>query len=84
MLGKMVSKVLKTNRTTVGKVLFAVFETIFLDKISTFEKVDRFVGSTDPVLTEVLSSSMIYDLLSTVSEFPTEWLILNSCFGSAL
>ncbi|XP_074672203.1 E3 ubiquitin-protein ligase rnf213-alpha-like isoform X1 [Strix aluco] len=64
MLGKMVSKVLKTERSTGGKVLSAVVEKIFSDKMSTLEKVDSFVDSTGPVLAEVLSSSVICDLLS--------------------
>jgi len=84
MLGKMISKVLKTDRSTVGKVLSAVVEKIFSDKMSILEKADSFVESTGPVLAEVLSSSVIYDLLSAISEFPTEWLFLNSCFGSKL
>ncbi|XP_074426105.1 E3 ubiquitin-protein ligase rnf213-alpha-like isoform X2 [Larus michahellis] len=63
MLGEMVSKLLKTNRSTARKVLSAVVEKIFSDKMSTLEKVDRFVDSTGPVLTELLSSSVIYDLL---------------------
>ncbi|KAM6093566.1 E3 ubiquitin-protein ligase rnf213-alpha-like [Chlamydotis macqueenii] len=68
MLGKIVSKVLKTNRSTAGKVLSAVVEKIFSNKRSRLEKVDRFVHSTDPVLAEVLSSSVIYDVLSAIKE----------------
>ncbi|XP_009952271.1 PREDICTED: E3 ubiquitin-protein ligase RNF213-like [Leptosomus discolor] len=64
-VGKMVSKVLKTNRSTVGKVLSAVIEKIFSDNMNMLEKGDRFVDSTGPILTEVLSSSVVYDLLST-------------------
>ncbi|XP_074996114.1 E3 ubiquitin-protein ligase rnf213-alpha-like isoform X2 [Calonectris borealis] len=67
MLGNMVSKVLKTDRSTAGKMLSAVVEKIYSDKISTLEKVDRFVDSTGPVLVEVLSSSVVYDLLSTIT-----------------
>ncbi|XP_029898687.1 E3 ubiquitin-protein ligase rnf213-alpha-like isoform X1 [Aquila chrysaetos chrysaetos] len=67
-LGKMVSKVLKTDRSTVGKVLSAVVEKIFSDKMRPLEEVDRFVDSTGPVLTEVLSSSVTYDLFSAVKK----------------
>ncbi|XP_074938739.1 E3 ubiquitin-protein ligase rnf213-alpha-like isoform X2 [Phalacrocorax aristotelis] len=68
MLGEMVFRLLKTDRSTVGKVLSAVVEKIFSDKMSMLENVDRFVDNTGPVLEEVLSSSVIYDLLSSVKE----------------
>ncbi|XP_026713188.1 E3 ubiquitin-protein ligase rnf213-alpha-like [Athene cunicularia] len=77
MLGKMVSKVLKTERSTGGKVLSAVVEKIFSDKMSTLEKVNRFVDTTGPVLEEVLSSSVICDLLFT---YPT----VSSCIATVL
>ncbi|KAM6211439.1 E3 ubiquitin-protein ligase rnf213-alpha-like [Sarcoramphus papa] len=78
MLGKMVSKVLKTDRSTVGKVLSAVVEKIFSDKMRMLEKVDRFVDNTGPVLAEVLSSSVIYDLLSAVHSS------VSSCISTVL
>lgn len=70
-LAKNISKLLKTDRSTVGKVLSAVVEKIFSDKMRTLEEVDRF-DSTGPALEEVLSSSVTYDLFSAVSKFPTE------------
>ncbi|KAM9300337.1 E3 ubiquitin-protein ligase rnf213-alpha-like [Morus bassanus] len=72
MLGKMVPKFLRTGRSTAGKVLSAVVEKIFSDKMSMLEKVDRFVDNTGPVLEEVLRSSVIYDLLSSVKEYEHE------------
>ncbi|PKU43384.1 hypothetical protein llap_6310 [Limosa lapponica baueri] len=78
MLGKMVSKIIKTNRSTSGKMLSAVVEKIFSDKMITLQKVDRFVDSTGLVLTELLSSSMIYDLLSTVNSS------VSSCIARVL
>lgn len=75
MLGKMVSKVLKTDRSSVGKVLSAVVEKIFPEKMRTLEK-DRFDGM-GPALAEMLSSCVIYDLHSAYSEFPTDFLFLR-------
>ncbi|XP_065501150.1 E3 ubiquitin-protein ligase rnf213-alpha-like [Caloenas nicobarica] len=63
MLGKLVSKVLKTDRSSVGKVLSAVVEKIFSEKMSTLEK-DKF-DSMGPALAEMLSSCVMYDLIST-------------------
>ncbi|XP_032847063.2 E3 ubiquitin-protein ligase rnf213-alpha-like [Tyto alba] len=68
-LVKMVSKVIKINRSTDVKVISAVVEKIFSDKMSMLEKVDRFVDSTGPVLTEVLSSSVICDLHSVLNKW---------------
>lgn len=78
-LAKNISKLLKTDRSTVGKVLSAVVEKIFSDKMRTLEEVDRF-DSTGPALEEVLSSSVTYDLFSAVSKFPTEWLFFKFLF----
>nr|XP_009925162.1 PREDICTED: uncharacterized protein LOC104323282 [Haliaeetus albicilla] len=66
-LAKNISKLLKTDRSTVGKVLSAVVEKIFSDKMRTLKEVDRF-DSTGPVLEEVLSSSVTYDLFSAVKK----------------
>ncbi|XP_009475166.1 PREDICTED: E3 ubiquitin-protein ligase RNF213-like [Nipponia nippon] len=75
MLGTMVSKVLKTDRSTVGKVLSAVVEKMFSDKMSMLEK---HVDSTGPVLREVLSSSVVCDLLFTVNSS------VSSCIARVL
>lgn len=75
MLEEMVSEVLKTNKSSVGKVFSAVVEKVFSEKMSTLEK-ERF-DSIGPALAEMLSSCVIYDLLSAYSEFPTEFLFLK-------
>ncbi|XP_065534706.1 E3 ubiquitin-protein ligase RNF213-like isoform X4 [Lathamus discolor] len=71
MLVKMVSKVIKTDRSYAGKVLSAVVEKIFLDKINfpfSLKKEERHVDSMELFLREALSSSVICDLISAVEE----------------
>ncbi|KAM4682179.1 E3 ubiquitin-protein ligase rnf213-alpha-like isoform 3-T3 [Amazona ochrocephala] len=72
MLVKMVSKVIKMDRSYAGKVLSAVVEKIFLDKMTnssfSLKEVERHLDSMELFLKEVLSSSVIYDLISAVEE----------------
>ncbi|KAM6439343.1 E3 ubiquitin-protein ligase rnf213-alpha-like isoform 2-T2 [Rhynochetos jubatus] len=67
-LGQMFNQLLRTDRSTVRQVLSAVVEKIFSDKVSMLEKAHSFDDSMGPVLAEILSSSVIYNLLSTVEQ----------------
>lgn len=75
MLVKMFSKVIKTDRSYAGKVLSAVVEKILLDKMINFpfslKKEERHVDSIELFLKEVLSSSVVCDLISAIGKFPS-------------
>ncbi|XP_056183966.1 E3 ubiquitin-protein ligase rnf213-alpha-like isoform X3 [Falco biarmicus] len=66
-LGKLASEVLKRDRSTARKVLSAVAEKIFSDKMSMLENVS-FVDTREAVLTETLSSPVTCDVLYAVKK----------------